>query len=62
MGEIKREPWYFTPPHSVGEEKTWTCFDEDHTVSDIARWIIKNDMQEDVVYFLTDGKESLLGG
>lgn len=37
MAEIKREPILFGDRFEILE-----CFDESHTLSDIARWVMKN--------------------
>lgn len=53
MSEIKT-PLYEVKNMSGKKEVTIT---ENHTWSDIARWILKEDGAEDVIYFLQKGLE-----
>lgn len=59
MPEIKREPICITLPHSVDEENPLVCFDEDHTIADIARWLIEKDYDTDIIYMLIEGRKTL---
>ena len=41
----------------VEEEDHSVTITEDHTISDIARWLIETDMADEVQYFLTHPDE-----
>jgi len=58
MAEIKRDPVTLINK-ATGEE--WICFDEDHTLSDIARWILNGNPVDagELIRLLTTGKDSL---
>lgn len=47
MAEIKREPLRIV----VGEEE-YAAFDADHTLSDIARWLVEQGADADEMAFL----------
>lgn len=55
MPEIKREP--FISFDENGNETT--AFDADHTIADIARWLIEKDYDTDIIYMLIEGRETL---
>ena len=55
MGEIKTKPIKFIDDNGG----PWVLITPDHTWSDVARWIISEGEEVDMVYFLTDGKDSL---
>jgi hypothetical protein len=56
MGEIKILVQEFTCGESG--EKVYMIYDC-HTVADIARWLVKNDWQDDIKTFLSDPEKFL---
>lgn len=48
MGEIKRDPYVEHTP--LGE--TLVCFDEDHTLADIVRYLLTQGDVDDILYLI----------
>jgi predicted Fe-S protein YdhL (DUF1289 family) len=53
MSEVKREPIIMPDPDNDGE--VLECFDCNHSLADIARWIAKNEAEAEEVIALLQG-------
>lgn len=53
MSEIKRDPITMPDPNNYGE--VLECFDCNHSLADIARWIARNEAEAEEMVFLLQG-------
>jgi len=57
MSEIKHEIEYFNRECANGEQIEGYLINDDHTIADIARWLIKHKWDEDLMYLLNNRED-----